>query len=381
MKYLKKRVEVEAVQFLQTEDSILSLDEFLYCGVTAVIEDDGETREIAFATDYDNVMYPPSSLVGLIIPTNQGNADAIPGDWIIRGINGEYYPCKPDIFAELYDEVGVKDERLKIKDERCEEEKGVIEDAKEEKNFATDRTDEHGSGNGVKGWDHGKARAYKEFYPDKNVKNLAYLEEEIDNMFTYHKPDQYQIGSMAKISSILRTAAKLINNECPASEETRQAIQGIAKVRMHANAAIALHKEMYAQLHFGRLQSGGEKHLMKRIGQIHKLGDFYVTHHRYYGMTAGEDEFVIVDHNAGTVTFKMQYDTIGNVGVVGVQVSDIVEFCAQLFSILNAEFPCEEEKNLATDVTDLHGSGEERESDIANAGEPEPEDEGNVDES
>ncbi len=28
------------------------------------------------------------------------------GDWIIRGVKGEFYPCKPDIFAATYDPVG-----------------------------------------------------------------------------------------------------------------------------------------------------------------------------------------------------------------------------------------------------------------------------------
>ncbi len=27
------------------------------------------------------------------------------GDWIIRGIKGEFYPCRPDVFAATYDEV------------------------------------------------------------------------------------------------------------------------------------------------------------------------------------------------------------------------------------------------------------------------------------
>jgi len=29
--------------------------------------------------------------------------EARPGDWIIKGVKGEFYPCKPDIFAETYD--------------------------------------------------------------------------------------------------------------------------------------------------------------------------------------------------------------------------------------------------------------------------------------
>lgn len=39
----------------------------------------------------------------LIIPTLEGDHTASPGDWIIRGIKGEYYPCKPDIFVQSYD--------------------------------------------------------------------------------------------------------------------------------------------------------------------------------------------------------------------------------------------------------------------------------------
>lgn len=37
------------------------------------------------------------------IPTLEGNLIASPGDYIIRGIDGEYYPCKPGIFSETYE--------------------------------------------------------------------------------------------------------------------------------------------------------------------------------------------------------------------------------------------------------------------------------------
>lgn len=37
------------------------------------------------------------------IPTLEGTMRAAPGDWIIRGVAGEFYPCKPDIFAETYE--------------------------------------------------------------------------------------------------------------------------------------------------------------------------------------------------------------------------------------------------------------------------------------
>lgn len=43
---------------------------------------------------------------GLVIPTLEGDMVANTGDYIIKGVNGEFYPCKPDIFEKTYDEVG-----------------------------------------------------------------------------------------------------------------------------------------------------------------------------------------------------------------------------------------------------------------------------------
>jgi hypothetical protein len=42
----------------------------------------------------------------LIIPTLEGDHLALPGDWIIRGVKGEFYPCKPDIFEATYEPAG-----------------------------------------------------------------------------------------------------------------------------------------------------------------------------------------------------------------------------------------------------------------------------------
>jgi len=41
----------------------------------------------------------------IIIPTLEGNHIASVGDYIIKGIAGEFYPCKPDIFEKSYDEI------------------------------------------------------------------------------------------------------------------------------------------------------------------------------------------------------------------------------------------------------------------------------------
>ena len=39
------------------------------------------------------------------IDTLEGGHIVCPGDWIIQGVKGEFYPCKPDIFAETYEEI------------------------------------------------------------------------------------------------------------------------------------------------------------------------------------------------------------------------------------------------------------------------------------
>ena len=39
------------------------------------------------------------------IATLEGTMHASPGDYIIRGVNGEFYPCKPDIFVKTYEAV------------------------------------------------------------------------------------------------------------------------------------------------------------------------------------------------------------------------------------------------------------------------------------
>lgn len=45
----------------------------------------------------------PGADGGLVIQTIEGMMRADVGDWIIRGVQGELYPCKPDIFAATYE--------------------------------------------------------------------------------------------------------------------------------------------------------------------------------------------------------------------------------------------------------------------------------------
>jgi hypothetical protein len=40
---------------------------------------------------------------GVVIATLEGVMRGDPGDWIIKGVQGEFYPCKPDIFQQTYE--------------------------------------------------------------------------------------------------------------------------------------------------------------------------------------------------------------------------------------------------------------------------------------
>lgn len=46
-----------------------------------------------------------STVEGVEIPTLEGTMLARPGDWIIRGVKGEFYPCKNNVFEKSYEVV------------------------------------------------------------------------------------------------------------------------------------------------------------------------------------------------------------------------------------------------------------------------------------
>ena len=80
-KFRKRPVEVEAMQFTGENGA----------EIAAFVGD--EPREIE---------YLPGAYA---IVTLEGTMVADPGDWIIKGIAGEFYPCKPDIFDATYEPV------------------------------------------------------------------------------------------------------------------------------------------------------------------------------------------------------------------------------------------------------------------------------------
>lgn len=48
---------------------------------------------------------PSGTDADILIVTLEGDMRANPGDWIIRGVQGEFYPCKSEIFETTYEEV------------------------------------------------------------------------------------------------------------------------------------------------------------------------------------------------------------------------------------------------------------------------------------
>ena len=80
--YRKRPVVIEAMQ-LTDAASVLDIEEWI------------NSPTIGFLTS------PPT----MWIDTLEGRMTANAGDWIIKGVNGEFYPCKNEIFIKTYQEV------------------------------------------------------------------------------------------------------------------------------------------------------------------------------------------------------------------------------------------------------------------------------------
>ena len=83
-KYIKKQIKIEAVQW--TGDNLIEVAEFLSTNRNQNFVIDNGTKTIE-------------------LETLEGTMIASDGDYLIKGITGEFYPCKPRIFEESYEEV------------------------------------------------------------------------------------------------------------------------------------------------------------------------------------------------------------------------------------------------------------------------------------
>lgn len=84
--YQKKPIVIEAIQ-LDIPNNDLEVMQFI-----GALDDKGSAK-----VDYGKKT--------LTIPTLEGLMTASNGDFIVKGVNGEFYPCKPDIFDKTYQEL------------------------------------------------------------------------------------------------------------------------------------------------------------------------------------------------------------------------------------------------------------------------------------
>ena len=86
MKYRKKPVIVEAIKWNDTPETFAK-----------IINLEGKRKE--------RIIWNTAG-GWLLIPTLEGNMTADVNDWIIKGVKGELYSCKPDIFEQTYEPLG-----------------------------------------------------------------------------------------------------------------------------------------------------------------------------------------------------------------------------------------------------------------------------------
>ena len=102
MRFTKKPVEIEAWPVAQIVEQMKHYEN----GLPAPVRTEWRAGRVQRIID------------GLIIHTLEGAMNADPDDWLIRGIQGELYPCKPDIFEATYGPVSEDSEALSGEAER-----------------------------------------------------------------------------------------------------------------------------------------------------------------------------------------------------------------------------------------------------------------------
>jgi hypothetical protein len=112
-RFRKKPVVIEALRWDGTDETSLAIRTWVERThrAGAVVD----TDHIQHLWDYDlgayrtpsgKVIFAPYQQRCLIIVTLEGEMVAPEGHWIIRGVQGEFYPCDPDIFDKTYDRAG-----------------------------------------------------------------------------------------------------------------------------------------------------------------------------------------------------------------------------------------------------------------------------------
>lgn len=90
MKYRKKPVVIDAIQYIETKDNPLN-------GFLKLCNDYHGIVQMEFPFNF--------STDGFTIKTLEGKIHVSHGDYVIRGVENEFYPCRSDIFNKTYESV------------------------------------------------------------------------------------------------------------------------------------------------------------------------------------------------------------------------------------------------------------------------------------
>lgn len=96
-KFRKKPVVIEAIQYAYVD--VMDLTPFTFRGTIP------DWLQLAIAENKIVPVRGNEDYWYLEIPTLEGAMRMGPDDWLIRGIKGELYPCKPDIFTSTYEPI------------------------------------------------------------------------------------------------------------------------------------------------------------------------------------------------------------------------------------------------------------------------------------
>jgi len=97
VRFRKRPIEIEAIQWDGTADGAVPIIDWILSGeATASFVCSDPDRCVAYDGDTQHT---------IVIRTLEGDMAASLGDYVIKGIRGEFYPCKADIFEATYERV------------------------------------------------------------------------------------------------------------------------------------------------------------------------------------------------------------------------------------------------------------------------------------
>lgn len=113
MTYRKKPVEIQAMRLIGNGGETARVTDWMEANLYPFLVGDYTQPDTLRYHDQitaddsrpDKGIYIDPANGNLMIRTLEGDMRAEYGDWIIRGVQGEFYPCKPDIFERTYEPV------------------------------------------------------------------------------------------------------------------------------------------------------------------------------------------------------------------------------------------------------------------------------------